>query len=63
MEKSLACTCHPSNWQEASNRKIVVQAVLSKKQDPIAKITRAKTVASMAQAVQHVPSKRKALSC
>jgi hypothetical protein len=39
------------------NRKIVVQAILSKKQDSIFKRTRAKRVGGMGQVIEHLPSK------
>jgi hypothetical protein len=43
------------------NRRTGVQGCLSKKQDPISKITQAKRAGGMAQAVQYLPSKCKAL--
>jgi hypothetical protein len=49
-------------WPEAYNRRIVVQAHLSKKQDLISKITRAKRSGGMAQVVEHLPSKCETLS-
>jgi hypothetical protein len=54
----VVCTCHPSN----GGRKTTVQASLDKKWDPIFKVTRAKRVEGMAQAVERLPSKCEALS-
>jgi hypothetical protein len=44
------------------NWNIIVQAGLGERQDPMSKITRAKRVGGMAQSVQHLPSKCKALN-
>jgi hypothetical protein len=44
------------------NRRIVVQASLGKKQDPISKITRENRAGVVTQMVKHLPSKCKALS-
>jgi hypothetical protein len=46
----------------STNRKIVVQVSLVINQDPISKITNAKWVGGLAQVVEHLPSKFKALS-
>jgi hypothetical protein len=44
------------------NRRITVQARLGKKQDPISKITRAKRVGGVKQAVEYLPRKYENLS-
>jgi hypothetical protein len=49
-------------WREEGNRRITVQVSQGNNQDPISKITRAKKTGSMAQAVEHLPKKHKALS-
>jgi hypothetical protein len=41
---------------------LVIESHLSKKRDSISKITRAKTSRSMAQVVQHLPSRCEALN-
>jgi hypothetical protein len=52
-------TCLSSQlWQEASTRRIVVQAGQDRKQDPISKITRAKRAGGVDQAVEHLPRKK-----
>jgi hypothetical protein len=42
---------------ERINRKIVVQASVDKKWNPISKLTRAKNAGGMTQVVKHLPSK------
>jgi hypothetical protein len=44
------------------NRRLTLQAHLSKKLDPTSKITGAKTVGSVVQVIEHLPCKRGALS-
>jgi hypothetical protein len=53
--------CHLNFMAGNVKRKIIIQASLGKKQDPISKITREKRVAGMAQTVQHVLSKYETL--
>jgi hypothetical protein len=48
--------------QGCTNKRIVVQASPGIKQDLISKITRAKRVKSIAQVVEHLPSKHEAPS-
>jgi hypothetical protein len=43
--------------QGSINRKIVVQAGLGKKRDPISKITRAERAGGETSAIEHLPSK------
>jgi hypothetical protein len=44
------------------NRRIMVQTILGKRQDPISNITRVKRTGGLAQVVQCLPRKHKALS-
>jgi hypothetical protein len=44
------------------NRRIVIQACLSIKQDPISKITNLKRTGGVAQVVENLPSKCEALN-
>jgi hypothetical protein len=46
----------------STNRKSLVQAGLGIKQDPASKITKAKRAGSMAQAIEYLPIKCKALN-
>jgi hypothetical protein len=57
----VAHTCHPATVVKCKNS-ITVQARMSKKQDPISKITRAKRADGMTKVVEHLPSKCKALN-
>jgi hypothetical protein len=49
-------------WRKAENKRIVVQPSLGKKQDPVFKISRVKKDKIVAQALEFLPSKCKALS-
>jgi hypothetical protein len=57
----MACTCHPSDSRK-QNWEITVQATLSKKVRPNLKNNQGKRARGMAQAVEYLPSKHKALS-
>jgi hypothetical protein len=48
--------------ESIKNRKIMVQAVLSIKRDPVSKITNIKRADGMVQVVEYLPTKCKALS-
>jgi hypothetical protein len=54
-------SCH-STYCRSINRKIVVRAILGKKQDPSLRITRVIRARGMTQAIVHLPSKYEALS-
>jgi hypothetical protein len=56
----VGCTCHQL-WWEASNRTIKVQAGQTNSETLISKINRAKRARGIAQAVEHLPRKCKAL--
>jgi hypothetical protein len=49
-------------WQGSLKRRIVAQAGLGKKQDPVSKITIAKMAGSVVQVIELLLSRHKALS-
>jgi hypothetical protein len=56
----VSCTCHPS-YMESVDRRIIVLAGRGIKERPYLK-NKAKRVGSVAQVVEHLPSKCKAVS-
>jgi hypothetical protein len=57
----VAYTCH-SSYTGSINRSTVVPAGLDIKQDPIPKISKAKTAGNVAQVVEHLPRKGEAMN-
>jgi hypothetical protein len=58
----LTGNCHPNLRGKLRSGGQKFQASLGKNQDPISKITRAKSAGGITQAVQHLPKKCEALS-
>jgi hypothetical protein len=57
----VVCACHLS-FTGSVDRRMAVQAALGKKQDFVSKINKAKRAEGMAQVIDHLPSKSKALN-
>jgi hypothetical protein len=57
-----AHACHLNSYRKLKIRRMVVLASLSKKQDPVFKITRPKRAGGVAQVVERLPCKSDALS-